>query len=365
MSLAIDAILYGAHFDYSNLASVCEQVIASGASEVRVKCVLSETPLPALIAHLQQRKIFNLQTIVNTDQAISGIVSRKMGRHPERTVSGKFYLIKHPSHQFVWLLITDAGGEYLKYVIRPFLKGIHPRITVPVFRTPQIESMLVSLMQGEAVEWARIKQVGGRTRIHSEGAVKRYESDRKWTDKAIREVFDEAKELGQWITDVTAEFDVRQGGRGVIRIGRYGTLAFRGLLRRVFDPLVNQASAFAQERYTFLRDRARRSERAFEPRPFEIDFQFDALHTTEQFASLRTALHKIPRTTCTILHGNPYFHAVLADYTDGSVYEVLVLEASKLTVIPQGRSSVRALQRLGSYIFANFNEGEFVEISSV
>lgn len=64
-----------------------------------------------------------------------------------------------------------------------------------------------------------------------------------------------------------------------------------------------------------------------------------------------------------MLHSNPYFHAVMLDYRDGSTYEVLVLSDSGLTVIPQGRATVRSLQRLCSHVFAGFREGDLREAS--
>jgi hypothetical protein len=44
---------------------------------------------------------------------------------------------------------------------------------------------------------------------------------------------------------------------------------------------------------------------------------------------------------CTVLHGSSFFHAVMADYTDGSIYEILVVNNSRMTVIPQGKATER------------------------
>jgi hypothetical protein len=303
-----------------------------------------------------------LEKIHQSKRFLSIGLAKEIGRHRKRFVQGRFAVMPHVHYPFVWILVTDSGGDFLRTAVRPFLRFVHPRLASPVFRTSQIQSMVESMNSSSGVLKVRIRQVGGRSRINSDGAQHRFESDRKWTDRTISEVFENALMSGQWITDVTADFTTGEAGAGTVKIGRYGALMFRGRGVSVYSSLLDQGAKIAQERYAFLRARDRNSSTTFVPRPFEIDFEFDALQTSEQVLNLYTALRKIPRTTCTVLHGNPYFHAVLTDFTDGSVYEVLVVDSSKMTVIPQARASARSLQRLGSYVFANFNEGDFKEI---
>ena len=120
----------------------------------------------------------------------------------------------------------------------------------------------------------------------------------------------------------------------------------------------------AQTRYDFLHGRARSKDTGFHSRPFNIEFDIPIFDSRENIRTLQGVLKKIPAVTCTTLHGNPYFHAILVDYSDGSSYEVLVISGNRITVIPQGRSTVGALQRLCSAVFFDFREGELREVSN-
>jgi hypothetical protein len=362
-TLAIDALLYRNEFTFAELPSICGQVIASGAADIRLKFILSEKPVPDLFHDARLPRGVMVKSVLKSTTAISGAISSTPGKAESRHPSGRFYILNHPVNQLVWVLVTDSGGEFVRTTVRSVLRALHPRVTVPVFRTPQIETMLRSILDDPNEYTLRIRQIGGRAKIHSEGASKSLEADRKWTDLTFQEAFDEAKSSGQWITDVTAQFYPDPKTVGTVKIGRYGTMMLRGQGSSVFGRLIEHGCQFAQERYVFLRNRARSAERKNSPIPFDIDFHDEVLGSFEQISGLKRALHRIPRSTCTVLHGNPYFHAVMTDYSDGSVYEVLVLDSSRVTIIPQGRASVHALQRLSSYVFANFHEGEFKELA--
>ena len=363
-TLAIDALLYAGQIPHARVGSIIEQVIASGAPDVRVKLLLSEADLLAAIGRARLPSRIRFESIAHGQHYVAGMLSNTIGREKNRRIEGNFALLRNPDYSFVWLLITTAGGEFLKSAVRPFFRFVHPRPAVPVFRTQQIEAMLTGIEQPNFTRGIRIRQIAGRASIDSEGARKRLEADRRWTDRTIADAFEQARTANQWITDVSIDFITNNWNHGSVKIGRYGTIAFRGRGQEVFSMLLRESSGVAQERFEFLRDRARSPERDFRSRPFEIDFQFDAIVNKGSIADLKSAIVRIPRTTCTVLHGNPYWHAVMSDYSDGSVYEIVVLEPSRLTVIPQGRASVRALQRLGSYVFAHFHEGEFRELAN-
>jgi hypothetical protein len=119
----------------------------------------------------------------------------------------------------------------------------------------------------------------------------------------------------------------------------------------------------AFEWYSFLKDRQRDAQTKYHSRPFVVAYESDIVETPEQTARLSKALSGIPNVSCTVLHGNPYLHAALTDFEDGSTYEVLVLHPREVTVIPQGRSTVAALQRLCGQLFAEFREGVLQEVA--
>ena len=60
-------------------------------------------------------------------------------------------------------------------------------------------------------------------------------------------------------------------------------------------------------------------------------------------------------------HGNPYIHMSVADYTDGSSYDLWVVNPKRIVIVPQIRATEGSLSRLTNHIFEQFKEGEIIE----
>ena len=126
-----------------------------------------------------------------------------------------------------------------------------------------------------------------------------------------------------------------------LKISRRGRLTLRDNLSDYGLPaFLDRTAQLVVSRYQFLKGRDREQSPEYRPRPFRIDFKAAVARRTRATASLREVLQDIPNVSCTILHGNPYFHAVLVDYVDGSSYELIALAPTHLTVVPQRRSTV-------------------------
>jgi hypothetical protein len=264
----------------------------------------------------------------------------------------------------VWVLITHSGRIFEQHLLEPFLSSVRPRCTRPILQTDQIRSLINKVEALPETRELRVRQVGSRAKIKSKGASKVLESDRRWTDLSVEEAFGELRSEGHWITDATVQFRYLSIPNASIKITRYGKLAFRKIAGAAFSSCVSTGALLARKTYEFLHGRARSKNTGYQIRPFNIEFGIPIFDSRQQIHLLQSALRKIPSVTCTTLHGNPYFHAVMVDYYDGSSYEVLVINPNHLTVIPQGRSTVSALQRLCAAVFYGFREGDLREVSS-
>jgi hypothetical protein len=362
ISFAPTTLLYGTRFDYSSLPRVADAAMAAGIHELRVKLLVSEVSLPRLLSQSEPGTRHQLDQTYSSDSVWSGRLRGTFGRKHRVVLSGNLLVMRHGEYPNVWLLVTDSQTDFLRQPLRYLLKSLRPRPSAPIIRSPQMADLLRLLRAHSVGEEMRVIQVGYRSRINSPGASKTVERDRKWTDLELDEAFAEAVEAGNWVTDARVEYQLRTGEKALVSIGRYGVMTFHRRCGLALEVLMTPTARLVNEWNQFLRDRGRTKTHQYRSRPFNITFTFPALDSPAQVALLKRTLLRIPAVTCTVVHGNPYFHAVMVDYQDGSTYEVAVLDQSRITILPQGRTSVRALQRLCSQIFADFREGELQEL---
>lgn len=359
----------------AELPSALASLAADTRSAIRVGVVLSEANVVKQLQSLSPALGFDVQLVTATDEVTAAAVKKKVGRKAVRTVSGRVYVQRHPRIGLAWLVISGESAEFDSLVLHRALKTLRPRCTKPLLRTQQIEEVLtqVSRVAGVtgprlsagkrgSVSGPRILQVGSRSRIRSSQAGRAIEVDRRWTDVTIPEAFRDARESEQWITDATMAYWWR-GQRSTLKVTRRGQIVLMGAFAPVFWTAVDGVSSNAAERYRFLSNRNRSEANEFVSRPFAIEFSHPVFGNEEAVGQFRNVISAIGNTNCTVLHANPYFHAVLVDYGDGSTYEALIIDPGRVTVIPQGRATARALQRFCVKVFSSFREGEFKEVA--
>lgn len=363
-SFTEDMALYKTKISFHDLARVIDSFLTIEKTEFRIKLIIYEADLIKKIKENIEKlnPSLNGKVIFKDENFCSFELNGYFGRKIKTNIAGKFILLPHPFKKNVWIILTNANRLFIIKPLQKLLESIRPRITKPLIITKQLENLLTGFQKLSVVKDIRIKQIGQRGKIKSKGATKNIETDRKWTDLDIKEVFSEARQEGHWITDISFEYIASETERlGSIKLDRNGEITFRGEAKQSFYHFINKASDFAVERYNFLKNRDKTSENNYTSRPFIIKFNSDILSNTNQIGGLIKVLRKIPKSRLTILHGNPYFHSVFVDYKDGSVTEILVLDKNKINILPQGRTTVRALQRICSFIFYDFREGDLVE----
>ena len=366
VSFAVDSLLYQTRYGVEDLPRVLDAALASGAKAVKLKLLLSETPLDRLFAvYARGEHRPKLEQSLEVDGQWSGILHDRYGRRHAEIVEGSFAAIRHQRNPLVWILVTDATSDFVKRPLRQLLRSLYPHPVAPIYRTNQIKELFELVGAHGGIRAVRVKQLGHRARICSTGAKQTIERDLTWTDLSVAEAFDEALDSGHWVTDARLEYVLESGTSPTLSINRYGVFTLRGRASSAITSVLDRAVTMAVRWYEFLRNRQRDAESNYRSKPFTVSYNYPVAESRDQISLLRKALTGISGVSCTVLHGNPYFHASMTDFRDGSTYEVVVLNASTITVLPQGRSTVRALQRLCSQLFSEFREGELREASGV
>jgi len=141
------------------------------------------------------------------------------------------------------------------------------------------------------------------------------------------------------------------------RITRDGFFKCNRDFSHMFKTIIEEISKKASFNFELYDNRNRNKEERYEPKPLQIIFDFDIFRNKSENKRLINVLDKIPYSSCSIYHGNPYFQASYVDYRDGSSYDIWVLADEKITIVPQMRSSPASLNRLCEAIFIGFREG--------
>ena len=92
-------------------------------------------------------------------------------------------------------------------------------------------------------------------------------------------------------------------------------------------------------------------------KPVIISFDGDVLVGSGQNERLVNALANVERSAIAVYHMNPYIHASLTDFFDGSTMDIVSHGADKLAIYPGYNCSVHALMRVSERISRNFQEG--------
>jgi hypothetical protein len=207
----------------------------------------------------------------------------------------------------------------------------------------------------------------GTRRRHTE-----QDTGRWWTDRGVEEAFDEAQERGQWFTSIAfklerwRELRQRYEEEASCRLYKYGYLQYDNLHSEFTQKLLPSLEKAASQRVQLFTHRGirERKERGYPPSaPLAITYAVPVFEEGDGLERFEKTVMTFSKATKALFHSNPYFHASVADVADGSSFEIWVLSPNRILIVPQGRSSAPALERLISHIFADFREGDIAEYS--
>jgi len=103
-------------------------------------------------------------------------------------------------------------------------------------------------------------------------------------------------------------------------------------------------------------------------RPFEatggrfVDFRFEEPLFVDRanYAAVVEALSHLPRTSLALLHTNPYFHAALTNYEDGSEFDVFITGHSTISIQGRKEASPASFLRIQNGLTEQFRDASVV-----
>lgn len=135
-----------------------------------------------------------------------------------------------------------------------------------------------------------------------------------------------------------------------------GFLAFYQLVVQPF-----QAMALTERQAFIGRDVETSTEGV--ARPLQIAFGQPVFSDKKMNRRLISTLSVLPDAGLSVYHPNPYLHASLVDYLDGSSFSIWINDDSSIVIIPEIRATPGSLARIYNHISEHFREGKIEEIT--
>lgn len=255
----------------------------------------------------------------------------------------------------VWFFLTLAGNQFIRQRLDNSLERARramPRFTLTNSDMLAVLDGLASTSDGGDLisEHAVLRSRGDRAN----------KGDRANSDYKLQkyvDVFHWATERG----DLVHRIRLKNSASGLeFMLYRDGSVRlFSGNWRAFSDHLRSPILAKAGQRIQMYSDRARES---FESvgHPLEIRFTDDVFKDKADNMSLVAALQSIGHGCVTLMHANPYLHAVVVDMVDGASSDVFVTSARTVAVIPGYDTTEGSLLRIVRSIQDGICEGEVV-----
>ncbi len=284
----------------------------------------------------------------------------------------KGIIVALPSSQPNFSRITTVSySNFWNRGVSRVVRKMYPQGMPVFFKQDEIENALTSLEQalpdGYRVRIADVTAKAERPSSASSPNRRSLDTERRWTNLSIKNVFISAQEREQWFTGLRfiVQKQKKNSNRyyqvGAGRLSKYGQISFDSHYEEITSILLGKLEEFAFQRLALLDKRGIRERGYKAGKPIEISYSYEAFEKIEEVRRFGKAISSYPNATKAVFHSNPYYHASVADFLDGSSFDVWVLSPTKVVIIPQAKSSVQGFERLISHIFSNFGEGRVNE----
>lgn len=294
-------------------------------------------------------------------------------KEDEQGVQGVLVVLKG-TNNYLFRIITISRGEFWNNGVKPYLRKKYPAVSIIYFRQNELEQNLLNF------EKQLLRRFSDRSRINVVEVTRKSEraskvdqrakfinTERSWTKSSFTETFAELKERGFWFTSLKFQIFTAASSKGRFsrmstgKVFKFGSFSCTNMYDEFRSFLIEPLEKVAAERMHLLEGRGI-IEREYQPGPpLEIAFDEDVFETTAKVRQFGETLNHYRDASIVVYHGNPYFHANIADLSDGSSFEIWVLSQNRILISPQAKTSAQALARVITFIFDRFKEGTVSE----
>jgi len=372
---------YWLYFHHNNLDSIFSAVSRAKLPynfEIKLFMIISGDDLFAEIKKWTPEN-YAVEYLEENSNLITLKLTKTIKHIEEYNISGYLNLVKIANSN-VYVAISYDSLKFVKQVMLKYFTHFYSNFSRLYVSSNQVKQILDKLKESTSGEIVTDRVVS-YSRINNkpqiiidkqdklleiqkvkEGFKKRTkESDLRWTDEDYSKSFKRAAENDQWIDKIT--FSVRKENSELF----FGSLSRDGLfkcnrnLKLFFSTILDTVSKIGNEKVKLFKQRSRLENNGV-IKPLTIEFSGNIFNDVEQNHKLVKVLSEFPKSSYTVYHGNPYLHASLVDYCDGSSYDLWVLSEDRMIIVPQLKASFSSISRFCEHIFRRFREGNIKEL---
>jgi len=274
---------------------------------------------------------------------------------PERREGSEAFIWEEKKQGIVYLLSCSErqNFERLSSKIERYLS---PHLSRIFLRTSEIRSALNRLTEDSKGLSLRVREYTSRSLIDDPGSHKRVRTNREWTDEDHKSVFQKLSAQREWLSAL--RLDVRGRGLASGKIRRDSTFSCARGFRYFFRTVVATVSDAVVRSRDFLGKRDQQSHPERFARALKIEYAQPVFSDKRQNGRLVQTLKGMRNSALSVFHPNPYLHASLIDYADGSSYEIWVTTPTSILLLPKRKATTGSIERVCDFICDKFQEGE-------
>ena len=303
----------------------------------------------------------------------SGMSTIKIARKGEEP--GRILVAKAPG-SFVYIAVTDEPARFVNRTFGPFIKSLYPHVSRAFLSADDLYNVLERLEQSagdpimvaQMTAYRRLREVpkggpqdaGLGPRRALPRRRKTIESAVSCTDKPFRDAFADAAANDQWISRI--RFNLPEGATTPMsgQLSRNGLIRLEHAISPFYDKVFPLVARLVDEKTRLYSNRSRGDNNgAIRALAITLDSAMAKDHSENP--TLIKSIESMPHITVSVYHSNPYVHMSLVDYMDGSSFDIWVLSARQIIIVPQMRATHTSIARLTNHIFERFGEGSVAD----
>lgn len=270
-----------------------------------------------------------------------------------RVWEGTVYLIAHQQED-VYTAFSISDREFYEKCVQGYIKSL-PWLSTTYLTTTELRGVFDVLddqISGDIiVEEAVIKSPSKKTDI-------------LYLKEKYYELFNTEKvsEGAYYVDKVKFSIEGRTTFSGFISRNGHSRYS-KGSSGVYFDYLLDITSEALVEKGSIFEGKDRQYGTR-EANRLEIDFEPGTIRGREANFELIDALRDMSSSSLTVYHKNPYMHASVLDFGDGTTADIFITSDRKVSIIPGFEASKGSLSRICDRITSHFREGEVSEGTS-
>lgn len=278
-----------------------------------------------------------------------------------KLIEGNYFVVKHPEYAGVHIIVSVESSEFVHNALVPFIAQSYPRIYFPTIRSERLLSLLGSFKAKYYYDDLNVSQASLVSRYITNREKEKIIPSVVWPDLTLEEAFRYAEEQDGWFRSLKFRAIQRGMERSQVSIYRNGMIRCTKQFTNVIEGLALPICADIWKNMKLFEKRGRFENPTLDVRPLSIYFGYDRFKTQDDSNEFVEAMKQLDKSSVSVQHNNPYVHLSVLDYIDGSAFDVWVLDAQDIVIVPQLKGTTQAINRLVGHVFNKFAEGRVAD----